>query len=172
MNSLMSRFLMQGSLLALCSAPTLGADRGGGARVSAQEWLMRVTDTGEPLWLSFPMLKAARAPHRRRVDVLTIRLPDKNGGGQAGWYLGEQEFDCLRGSWRQLSLRLYSREGAPIGRSSKKERTFASVLPHSPAVIVLKAACAASMPSGERFVGPPAEVYAHQADMRKNALGY
>ena len=156
--------------MAASAAPTAAP-----AQAAASEnWMMRVSYEGEPYWISVRDMESRKPGATiHQMHTLSILLPQKNGSGQTGWVLSHEEYDCDHGAMRTLESNWRAVDGTAVEPRYKPSAEFTAIIPHTPPVVILAAICDAGIPrNATTFSGTPAEVYAHQAQMRKDALGY
>jgi hypothetical protein len=135
---------------------------------------MLVDFDGQPLWVASSDLGQAKGDVRF-ARVLMITLPAKDGAGEAGWIATVQEFKCSSGRSRIATVLSGAMEGRTMAVPSwyQPSRKYEMVTPHTPQVTAMHAVCD-GLGSGQRIsvTGSPEDVYAYQAKLRKERLGF
>jgi hypothetical protein len=139
-------------------------------------WRMIVAYDGRPSFVPAAELAPA-AGHGgiRRLHVLTNLLPKQDGSGRSGWMIATEDYDCAHGSMRTLAQDWRGLDGRPIAPEPgwAESSQFHSIVPGTPPVVRLKAACYGDGGAGSITVtGTPRDIWDHDARQRKAALGY
>jgi len=136
---------------------------------------MLVDFDGQPFWVASSDLGPSGKRKVRSAHILTIILPGKDGTGEAGWIATVRDFDCSRGRSRVASVESAATDGRSltIADWDQPSREYEMVMPHTPQVTAMHAVCDGPG-SGERVhvSGSPKALYAYQAKLRKERLGF
>jgi hypothetical protein len=143
--------------------------------VGERDWTMLVDFDGQPLWVASSDLRPGGKRKVRSAHILTIVLPGQDGTGEAGWIATVRDFDCSRGRSRVASVASAASDDRTltVPEWDQPSREYEMVMPHTPQVTAMHAVCDGPG-SGERVrvSGSPKDVYAYQAKLRRERLGF
>ena len=144
---------------------------------SARRWVMLTSYDGVPVWVAQADIARADAStaNRKEATILHVLLKDREGNGTEGIAIGRASYDCSAGRVRELWLRRFDSGGRPSPSTGGSPRQdYEAIIPHTPEVVIQAALChgEGAPPGATTITGNASEVFAYQARLRRERLGY